>query len=268
MSRLSDLRNKEKPRETGITMVIDYGSSPQAISNLIEDHGKNFEFAKLTGASARMLTIVEVLQKIEAYRNVISQPQVSVYCGGTTMESFFVDSPKKGMGLFIEYIQKLGLSWVEVSNGRLEMTDVEKRKIIQRLKKENFKVISEVGKKSLKNKHLLKEGWFLESAREELGAGADFVILATGKKGRLGIFDEEGNPRDKLIKGIVEEVGLKNIIFEAQDLRHQVYLIKAFGPNVNIGNILPGYISALEALRQGWRPDTLEVPENLEPLVI
>ena len=253
-------RKNRKP-ETGLTMAIDYGLDPVDIANLIQKYGKYFNFSKLSGALVCLLSISEIRERISAYKNVPGELPINFYCGGTTLE-YFLKELKNGLEKFIEHMKVCGFEWVEVSNAKLDIDDKEKIKIIKRLKKEKFKVISEVGKKTLEDENHLSEEWFLKSVIAEKKAGADFIILGTGKKGRYGIFDEEGKPRKGLIKEIVRRVGLESVIFEAQDLKQQDYLIKVFGANVNLGNILTNHLFSLEGSRNGLRPGTLEVPER------
>jgi phosphosulfolactate synthase len=51
-------------------------------------------------------------------------------------------------------------------------------------------------------------------------------------------------------------VAPEKIIWEAPIKSQQVYFIKQFGANVNLGNIAPNEVIALESLRLGLRSDT------------
>ena len=50
---------------------------------------------------------------------------------------------------------------------------------------------------------------------------------------------------------------MEKIIWEAPLKNQQTYLILKFGPNVNLGNIAPDEVTALETMRRGLRGDTL-----------
>jgi len=52
-------------------------------------------------------------------------------------------------------------------------------------------------------------------------------------------------------------VGKDRIMFEAPRKSQQVWFIKQFGANVNLGNISPEEVIPLETLRLGLRGDTL-----------
>jgi phosphosulfolactate synthase len=56
------------------------------------------------------------------------------------------------------------------------------------------------------------------------------------------------------------------VIWEAPVKNQQVYFISLLGANVNLGNIAPNEVVALEALRLGLRGDTLfhAMPEQFQ----
>ena len=53
-------------------------------------------------------------------------------------------------------------------------------------------------------------------------------------------------------------IELADVIFEAPTKSSQVWFIKQFGPEVNLGNIPPDEVIPLETLRLGLRGDTLK----------
>ncbi|NMB52997.1 MAG: phosphosulfolactate synthase, partial [Bacteroidales bacterium] len=59
-----------------------------------------------------------------------------------------------------------------------------------------------------------------------------------------------------IINAISENVKLENVIWEAPLKSQQVWFIKHFGHNVNLGNISPDEVIPLESLRLGLRGDT------------
>jgi len=50
------------------------------------------------------------------------------------------------------------------------------------------------------------------------------------------------------------------LIFEAPQREQQVWLLRAFGPDVSLGNIPAAEVLGLETLRLGLRADTLIDP--------
>jgi phosphosulfolactate synthase len=69
-----------------------------------------------------------------------------------------------------------------------------------------------------------------------------------------------------LIDEIVHAVDPNRLLFEAPQKAQQVWFIKKFGPNVNLGNIPPDEVIPLETLRLGLRADTLKssLEENVD----
>jgi phosphosulfolactate synthase len=69
-----------------------------------------------------------------------------------------------------------------------------------------------------------------------------------------------------LINKILSKVDIQKIIWEAPLKSQQVWFIKHFGSNVNLGNIPPAEVIPLETLRLGLRGDTFFqfLPEKLK----
>ena len=61
-----------------------------------------------------------------------------------------------------------------------------------------------------------------------------------------------------LVDEIVHEVPLDDLVFEAPTKSSQAWFIRHLGPSVNLGNIPPDEVIALETLRLGLRGDTLK----------
>ena len=91
-------------------------------------------------------------------------------------------------------------------------------------------------------------------------------ILCRDVYKRQGIYTKSGNARVMLIEKIKKELPVDKIIFEAPQKNQQVYFIKEFGTNVNLGNVAYQDVIALETLRLGLRGDTFFdfLPENYE----
>ena len=95
--------------------------------------------------------------------------------------------------------------------------------------------------------------------QRELEAGAWKVIAEGRETGTAGIFRPDGEVREGLIGEITHEVDPARILFDAPRKEQQVWFIRRFGPEVNLGNVPAGEVLALETLRRGLRSDTLDV---------
>lgn len=236
-----------KPREQGITHVLDKGMSVAEVDGMIEVAGDIVDFVKLGWGSA--LATRNLRPKLDRYRD----HAIPVVLGGTLTE--LAISQRRLDGL-IDYVKALGLSHVEVSDGTITLDHDEKLRLIERLAKE-FTVFSEVGSKD-DTKIMAPYRW-VEQIRSELKAGAWKVIAEARETGTAGIYRADGEVRMGLIDEIAHEVDPALMVFEAPRKEQQVWFIERFGAEVNLGNIGPTDVLPLETLRLGLRSDTANV---------
>ena len=100
-------------------------------------------------------------------------------------------------------------------------------------------MLSEVGSKDDTGAITPPYRW-VEQMREELAAGAWKVIAEGREAGTAGIFRPNGEVREGLIDEIVHEIDVRSIMFDAPVKHQQVWFIRRFGPEVNLGNIAAG----------------------------
>ena len=84
------------------------------------------------------------------------------------------------------------------------------------------------------------------------------MIAGARESGTAGIYRPTGEVRTGLIDEIAHAVDPERLIFEAPRREQQVWLLKRFGSECNLGNIAPGDVLSLETLRLGLRSDTVE----------
>jgi phosphosulfolactate synthase len=244
----------EKPRREGVTMVMDKGISLRQAEDFIGTSAPYVDFLKL-GFGTSLLTR-NVKEKVRLYR----EAGIKVYVGGTLFEAFVI---RNQFDDYLRYIDGLGLDAAEVSDGSIELEHEHKLDYIRRLSA-NYTVLSEVGSK--------EEGIIIHPARwikmmqSELEAGATKVIAEARESGTVGIFHKDGSAHGMLINRIVHKVKLENIIWETPQKGQQVYFLKLFGSNVNLGNIAVDDVIPLETLRLGLRGDTFFsfLPESMK----
>jgi phosphosulfolactate synthase len=145
------------------------------------------------------------------------------------------------------------LDTAEVSDGSITIEHDLKCEYINKLSK-NFTVLSEVGSKE-EGVIIHPQRW-IKMMENELKAGSYKVIAEARESGTVGIFHKNGSAHTMLINRIVNKVKLENIIWETPQKSQQVYFIKMFGANVNVGNIGVDDVIPLETLRIGLRGDT------------
>jgi phosphosulfolactate synthase len=99
---------------------------------------------------------------------------------------------------------------------------------------------------------------WVEQIKRDLDAGAWKVIAEARESGTAGIYRADGEVRTGLIDEIAHAIDPQRLIFEAPLRQQQVWLLKRFGTECNLGNIAPDDVLPLETLRLGLRADTVE----------
>ncbi|HET8742647.1 MAG TPA: phosphosulfolactate synthase [Gaiella sp.] len=234
-----------KPREVGITHVIDKGLNLRDIEGLFDTGGQFVDIVKFGWGTSYVTNNLE--KKIALYRSF----ETPVVCGGTLFEAVY------GRGRLDEFKQWLTdhrFSHVEISDGTLEIPRGRKLELIADFARD-FTVLSEVGSKD--SEVVYAPYQWVAWIKEELAAGAWKVITEGREGGTAGIFRSDGDMRTGLIDEIAHEVAIDDVLFEAPTKASQAWFVKHFGPNVNLGNIPPDEVIALETLRLGLRGDTL-----------
>jgi phosphosulfolactate synthase len=235
-----------KPRQDGITHVLDKGLSVADVDGLIEVTGGSVDIVKLGWGTS---LISENLQaKLARYR----AHGIPVVLGGTLTEAAIAQDRLEPL---IDWIRELGLEHVEISDGTITLEPERKLELIARLAGE-FTVLSEVGSKDDTGAITPPYRW-VEQMQEELAAGAWKVIAEGREAGTAGIFRSNGEIREGLIDEIVHGVDVRRIMFDAPNKHQQVWFIRRFGPEVSLGNIATDDVLSLETLRLGLRSDTL-----------
>ena len=234
-----------KPRESGLTHVLDKGSSLDEVRQFLEVACGYVDIVKLGWGTA--VVTPNVKDKIALYHSY----GVPVCFGGTFFELCL------RQGKFDEYValvEECGMECVEISDGTVAMATEDKLAILRKLSS-RFKVLSEVGSKD--DAVVITPSTWIESIKRELEAGAWKVITEGRESGTVGIYRPNGDVKDGLLEEIRTAFDASQLIFEAPMKRQQAWFIKQFGTNVNLGNIPPQEVISVETLRVGVRGDTL-----------
>ena len=240
----------EKPRKNGITMMLDKGMGLRTLNDLMEVSGEYIDFAKFGWGTSALHDRELIQNKVEMYLS----NDISPYPGGTLFELAYM---KNKFSEFLDEAEKLGFTSIEISDGSTNITPEERRNIISKTKERGFTVISEVGKKDPQDDCKLDTDDRVKLINSDINAGSDRILIEAREGGKgIGIYDECGNVKEDELE-ILAKTDMEKIIWEAPLKNQQTYLILKFGPNVNLGNIAPEEITALETIRRGLRGDTL-----------
>jgi phosphosulfolactate synthase len=234
----------EKPRQSGITMMMDKGLSLRETEHFIEANEYLTDIVKFGFGTAYVTKDLE--KKIALYK----QNGIRPYFGGTLFEAFYA----RGLvSDYIKLIDKYKLDLVEISDGSIILNHDEKCELIQNLSKDRT-VLSEVGSKD--SGILISPNRWIKMMTSELQAGSWKVIAEGREAGNVGVFRPNGSAHTLLINKIIAKVSPSDILWEAPQKNQQVWFLKLFGANVNLGNIAPNEVIPLECLRLGLRGDT------------
>lgn len=238
-------KRTEKPRNKGITLALDKGFSVRQAEDFCEATSNYTDIVKLGWGTS--IVTQNLKQKLDVYKSY----NIPVYFGGTLFEAYVL---RDELDKYVQLLQDYNIEYLEVSNGTIWLSDKKKNKIIKNLSKD-FTVLSEVGSKNPDD--IIPPYKWVKMIESELEAGAWKVICEARESGTVGVFRPNGEIRSGLIDEIADQISIEHLLFEAPNKDQQVWFIRKFGSNVNLGNIQPAEVISVETLRLGLRSDTL-----------
>ena len=235
-----------KPRSRGITHVLDSGLTPDGTRAFL-------------GQTAHLVDIVKVGWGI-GYIDPTLGTRVAICAdhgcpvslGGTLLE---IAAHQDHVSELRDWALGVGITHIEVSNGLRALPDSRKRELITELAAD-FVVLAETGAKE-GNYPPTPAEWAEEMARD-LDAGASWVIAEGRESGTVGLYHPDHGVRDDLVTAILELTPPDKVIFEAPRKNQQAWFVRQLGADVNLGNVAPASVLALETLRLGLRAVTAE----------
>jgi phosphosulfolactate synthase len=233
-----------KPRDRGLSCVIDGGLPFHEAQGLLESAGPYIDVWKLGWGTAYLDVALDRKLALLREHDVVACP------GGTLLE---VAAAQGRSEECLDWLGAHGFEQVEVSDGLGLLGEVAKAALIRRAAA-SFRVVSEVGSKQ--PTALMPPATWVELARSDLEAGASAVIAEGRESGTVGIYSSDGAVRTDVVDALLDGVGEDRMIFEAPRKDQQAWLIRHVGPHVNVANVAPREVLGLEALRLGLRADT------------
>jgi phosphosulfolactate synthase len=235
-----------KPRSRGITHVLDSGLTPDGTRAFL-------------GQAAHLVDIVKVGWGI-GYIDPTLTDRVAICAdygcpvslGGTLLE---IAAHQDHVGELRDWALAAGITHIEVSNGLRALTASAKHDLITGLAAD-FVVLAETGAKE-GNFPPTPAEWAQEMARD-LDAGATWVIAEGRESGTVGLYHPDQGVREDLVAAILGQTPQDKVIFEAPRKSQQAWFVRQLGADVNLGNVAPASVLALETLRLGLRADTAE----------
>lgn len=241
-----------KPRDRGLTMVLDKGVGPGELRDILKIAGDYIDILKFTFGTSLLYPEKVLYDKIK----IALEYNIDVYPGGTLFEVALIQNK---INDFLFRAKQLGFTGVEISNGTIDMSPKLRGETIYKANSLGFKVFTEVGKKD-KAEALTVEEMQLQ-IKEDISAGAYKIIIEGRESGRgVSIYHEDGSIDMEMVDDILMILASNRdvLLWEAPLKKQQFTLIRKLGSNVNLGNIAVDEVLALETLRRGLRGDTFK----------
>lgn len=243
-----------KPRTSGLTHVLDKGRTIASTSSILVATAEYIDVWKFGWGTAYL--DAGLAEKIAS----LAASGVRTCLGGTLLEIAWMQGKEREC---LEWAAQVGFDSVEVSRGVAPMSVKEKHDLLRRAA-DSFVVLSEVGSKDPEDV-MTAEQWTRETAGD-LDAGARWVITEGRESGTVGIYRSDGSVREDIVAAAVRGAGIERLLFEAPRKDQQAWLIRTFGPDVNLANIPADEALALETLRLGLRADTCDPAPQRQPV--
>ena len=183
-----------KPRNNGMTMVMDKGLSPREVEDFIEVSGPYVDIVKLGWATSFVTPVLE--KKLAIYKAA----GIPVYFGGTLFEAFIIRNQYDD---YKRLLDKFQLGHAEVSDGSIILDHQKKCEYISDLSK-IVTVVSEVGSKDAAN--IMAPYQWIELMTAELAAGSAYVIAEARESGNIGIYRDSGEVRQGLVQELLTKI--------------------------------------------------------------
>lgn len=242
---------EEKPRQKGITMVLDKGIGLETAESLMNISGDYVDYLKFGWGTSIVHEQDIIKDKVAMYKS----HNITPYTGGTLFELAYMNDKLEE---FFQEAHDLGFEAIEVSDGSTTISHDKKLECIESAKKDGFEVLSEVGKKDPGLDKELSLDERIEYMQNELEAGSSLIIVEAREGGKnIGIYDKAGNAKEDEIDYILDNFDGNKILWEAPNKDQQVFFILKLGNDVNLGNVSTDDITSLETLRRGLRGDTV-----------
>jgi phosphosulfolactate synthase len=245
---LPSARSQTKPRKSGLTMMVDWGLPLGRTKDLMEIAAPYLDLAKIATGTSRLYPEDQLRRKLDLYRSFNVRP----FLGGQFQEYIFATQGEDAIPAFLDEAKRLGFQVVEVSDNTVPLTKEQRMQQISLAVSKGLSVFGEVGSKAGDN--MLDT--LVEQAGDAFSAGAELVLVEGAE------LTENGRPNEELLAGLKTGLDLDKVLFELpgpwisgvsmseiHDLKK--FLIREFGPDVNIANIMPDEIIETEASRVG-----------------
>ena len=248
MVPLPAARSTEKPRRTGLTMVLDWGQPLQHVRDMLDVSADYIDLAKIVAGTARLYDVDTFRRKLDLYREF----DIRTFIGGQFLEYVFATQGWDGVQPYCEEARRHGIEAIEVSDNCVPLNDQERHRMIRIAIDSGLEVHGEVGSKEEKQ----DAAELIQQAKICFDAGCEWVLVEAAE------LMEDGEIKQDLLRDLRDGLDIEKVLFEltgywikgttVNDIFElQKVFVLEFGPDVNIANVQPDTVISLEALRCG-----------------
>ena len=238
----------KKPRKTGLTMMMDWGLPMGRARDYMDLLAPYVDLVKIVVGTARLYPEDYLVRKLAMYK----ESGVTPFLGGQFSEYVFATQGWGAMAGFFAEAKRLGFDALEVSDNCVPLDDQERHRMIRMAVDEGLEVHGEVGSKVVNQtpEDLIAQTkvCFDAGCHIVLVEGAELVTngkvneaMMAALKGGLDLEHTLLELTGPWIKGVGP-----NDVYELKK-----FLIKEFGADVNLANVMPDDVFETEALRCG-----------------
>jgi phosphosulfolactate synthase (CoM biosynthesis protein A) len=222
---------------------------PRYLADVLDTMSNHVDGLKFAGGSFALMPKLQVRTLID----LAHQHDVYVSTGGW-IENVLRYGPEM-VDRYIKEAADLGFDVLEISTGFITLPSDNVLRLIEKVAQAGMKPKPELGiqfgaggatsAEELAAEGTRDVGWLIAQAKRCLDAGASIIMIESE-----GITESVATWRTDVATHIANELGLKNIMFEAADPAVFEWYIKTYGPDVNLF-VDHSQIVQLEALRSG-----------------
>lgn len=265
MNEKNELFNLAPP---GHTMMIDEGLPGGYFKDLLLTAGHLIESVKLGYGTAMLYNAVTLEYKAMACEEIA--PHILLFTGGTLFEYMYL----KGKAFtFIDWAAGRGFGGMEISNSRAGLSWDKIHDLARAIREAGLEPVLEIGSKfepMAAADGSISKVWTASDWAEALTIATQIdhaakIILEGRASGAGGIYYNSKNPRDEPIEALeaMHPDHADRWIIEAPEKSQQVEMIRRFGASIGLGNIRPGDVFGVAALRTSLRMDTFFLETDL-----
>lgn len=241
-------RSTTKPRNKGLSMVIDDGLPNAYAQDVLRTAGQYIDLMKIKTGTARLYPRPVLTEKLAMYKAA----QVRPFLGGQFHEYIFGVMGETALPRFYEEALALGFETIEISDNTVPLTDKQRHDQIAAATRAGLHVFGEVGSKETQSNPSL----LVEQAKICFDAGATLVLVEAAELMENGRLREDtldvvrrGLPADKIMIELPGPwiQGVRSC--DIEDMKKVV--LREFGPDVNLANIEVRTIYDTEVQRVG-----------------